>query len=365
MRKFDYTDEAIGSREIMIAGPAMIMGVGILSLPNLLTKETIGVDGWIPIVVGGILFICLSWSITKMVSLFPGKSFTEFTSIIAGKPIAIIVTLIYAFIMFLFASYTVSNLGNVAEKYILYETPFQVTTLAFFLVVIYAVAGSRVGLLRLNVMFFPIIVFIVLVVMGFSLQFVKTDHLQPMFQTDLKNYAQGVKSALLSFVGIGILWFYTPYMRHSDRAPGRVAFGIGLVTILYLLVFIVTVGVFGHDVTANMVYPSVELAKAIEIPGEFFERFESLFFVIWTMVLFNSASMALDVMTLALTTIFTKFRKQTVLYIVAPLVYVMAMVPNDIVMHRIYGTFIGNLAFIYTVFVLVLLFVLMKIRGVR
>jgi len=365
VRKFEYADEKIGAREIMIAGPAMIMGVGILSLPRILTKEMIGSDGWVSILLCGVLFICLAWGIATIVSLFPGKSFTELTSTVASKPVSIIITLMYAFLMLHFASYTVSSFANVTGKYIMYRTPFEVIAFAFFLVVIYAVSGSRVGLLRLNVMFFPIVIFIVLVVMVLSLSHAKFDNLLPVFQTDFKGYVQGVKSGMLSFVGISILWFYTPYMRHPEEAPGRVAFGIGFVTLIYLLLFIITLGVFGHVVTSNLVYPTVELAKSIEIPGEFFERFESLFFVIWIMILFNSASMALDILTLALTSIFTRFRKRTVLYIVSPLVFFIAMVPEDVVELKIYGSLIGYTAFIYTMFVVVLLFLVMKIRGVR
>src|SRR5699024_3708303 len=75
-------------------------------LPELIVKETIGSDGWILIIIGGIIFVCVSWCITKMVSLFPGKSFVELTSIIATKPVAIVLTLIYDYLMLLFVTYT-------------------------------------------------------------------------------------------------------------------------------------------------------------------------------------------------------------------------------------------------------------------
>ncbi|HLR03394.1 MAG TPA: endospore germination permease [Virgibacillus sp.] len=365
MKRFEYADDKIGPREIMIAVSAMIMGVGILFLPELIVKETIGSDGWILIIIGGIIFVCVSWCITKMVSLFPGKSFVELTSIIATKPVAIVLTLIYAFLMLLFVTYTLRGLVNVTEKYILYETPIEVTSLTFLLVVIYAVSGSRVGILRLNVMFFPIVVFIAFVVMGFSLSRVDTGNLLPVLQTDFKSYVSGLKAVLISFAGVSILWFYTPYMRHPKEAPKRVAFGVGFVAVMYVFWFLVTIGVFGPTVTANLVYPSVELAKSIEIPGQFFERFESLFFVIWAMGIFNTASMSLDVMVLALTSVFTKVRKQVMIYIVSPFVFFIAMLPKNIIQLGDYGNALSLTAFIYTIAVLVLLFVLMKVRKVR
>lgn len=365
MKKFNYADEKISAREILVSVPTIIMGVGILFLPTELSKDTVASDGWIPMVSVGLLTIGIALCIAKTASHFPGRSFMEYTTNLATKPVAVCLTFLYAIAMFNGVSYTTGSLANVTEKYILTETPIEVTALTFLLVVIYAVSGSRTGILRLNMMFFPIIVFIAFVVVVFTLRDVETANYFPMFETGMKEYMHGMKSSVLSFTGISILWFYIPLMRKPQRAPKMAVIGLSMSITLYLLWFFTILGVFGNAVTGNLVYPAIELAKTTEIPGEFFERFESVFFVIWIMVLFNGAAMFMDILVHALKSVFTNVRKQTMLYIVSPAVYFVAMVPKDIIALSRYGSWGSYITFTYTLFVAVLLFLLTKVRGVR
>src|SRR5690625_8030978 len=78
---------------------------------------------------------------------------------------------------------------------------------------------------------------------------------------------------------------------------------------LYLFIYVMCIAVFGNHVTENLIYPTIELAKAVDIPGEFFERFESIFFVVWIMAFFIKLPLpfAFPVFEFPLT--FKKFRK--------------------------------------------------------
>lgn len=365
MRKFKYADEKIGHTEIMIALPAMLLGVGILVLPKKLAAETMATDGWVSILAVGIVVIVISCGIAKFVSRFRESSFMDITTQLTGKAIAVVIMLLFGLVMLNVGSYQLRSLVNITEKYILAETPIEVIGLAFLLVVVYAVSGSRAALLRLNIMFFPFIIIIPLLVMLFALPDVEWGRVMPVFQTDFHGYIQGMKSSVLAFTGISILWFYIPHMREPERAPRAVAIGMSVATVLYITWFIFTLVTFGSGVTANLLYPSIELAKSVEIPGEFFERFELVFFVIWTMVLFNGMAMTLDITTLTLTSIFTSVSKRTIIYIVTPLMYFVSMLPRDIVELNRYGTYVGYAMLIYTCFVLVVLFVLSGIRKVK
>src|SRR5699024_2432951 len=110
---------------------------------------------------------------------------------------------------------------------------------------------------------------------------------------------------------------------------------------------------------------TIELAKAVEIPGEFFERFESIFFVVWIMAIFNTTALTFDVAVFAITSIFKQAPKVKVIFILSPLVYFAAMLPLDIVEVAALGSFVGFTAIIYTSFVVIFLYVIAKIRGVK
>src|SRR5699024_1524156 len=141
------------------------------------------------------------------------------------------------------------------------------------------------------------------------------------------------------------------YMRKPKNAPKMAVIGVVITMVVYTLLFVVTIGVVGNAVTSNLLYPTIELAKSVEIPGQFFERFVSVFFVIWVMAIFNTAAIALDIAVLILRSIFTNVSKLKVLYIIAPPIYFISQLPRNIIEIEQYGTVISYAGNIFTVFI--------------
>ena len=365
MKRFEYADKFIGEHELMIAVPSIVIGVGILSLPKHLASVTIAADGLIPILVGGVLAIFTTWMVAKIASNFPGQSFFSYASCIVTKPVAFVLTLLFAIIFLQIAIFQIRQIADVSKQYIFESTPVEVIALTFLLVVIYAVAGSRAGLFRLNMMFLPIILFISLFVIVFSFKRFESGYLFPMFETKLSDYMGGLGTAVSSYTGFAILWFYIALVKKPKKAPKSAALGMCIPVVLYAVIYIVCIGVFGNEVTRNLMFPTVELAKEVEIPGEFFERFESLFFTIWIMAIFNTTALSLDISVFALTSIFKKLSKIKVLLILSPLIYITAMFPKDYIEMSLFGTYVGYLIYSYTLLVTVLLLIVGKLRGIK
>lgn len=362
MKRFNYADEKISSAELMIAIPSVIIGIGILSLPRSLAKESIAADGWIPLVVAGLILMFMAWNTAKLATLYPGKSFVEYTSILTTKPVAIVLTLGFSVLMLLQGSHQVRSISDLGKKYLFDRTPPEMIGLAFLLVVIYAVAGSRVGLFRLNMMFFPLIIIITVIVLTFSAGAVESGHLQPMFQTSKNDYWNGLKVGVFAYLGFSILFFYPKLLRRPKKAPKMALIGMAIPIVVYVSLYIVTIGVFGNSITSNLIYPTIELAKSVEVPGEFFERFESVFFVIWTMAIFNTTSIIMDVMVFSFMSVFKNITKLKVLYIASPIMFFISAIPKDVVDVERYITVIDEIMGIYIVFIIIMLFFLSKIR---
>src|SRR5699024_3754311 len=97
----------------------------------------------------------------------------------------------------------------------------------------------------------------------------------------------------------------------------------------------------------------------------FFERFESIFFVVWIMAIFNTSALTFDSAVFAITSIFQKAPKVKDIFILSPLVYFAAMLPKDSVEVAAFSIFSSFSAGIYTIFVVIFIFVIDKIRGVK
>ncbi|HLR08952.1 MAG TPA: endospore germination permease [Bacillota bacterium] len=365
MKKFTHSDKTITQREIMIAIPSVMIGVGVLSMPKDLAADTKAGDGWLPIVGIGVLILFVIWFITRFVARFPGQQFIEYAALIVSKPVAVIMTLVWAGIFIPLTSIQIREIANMSKEYLLPETPIEIIALTFFLVVIYAVSGTRVGLFRLNMLFFPIITLIVLVVFVFNLNFFSISHLQPLFKTSFTGFIKGAGSSIRSYIGFGILWFYLAYVEEPKQTPKLAVIGTIISIVIYVLLFVFCIAVYGNSSTANLLYPTIELAKSVEIPGEFFERFESVFFVIWIMAIFNTTSLTFDVSVFALTSVFTNTSKLKVIFVLAPVVYFIAMLPQELPEISVFEMVMSYTVISYTILVMFVLTVMAKIREVK
>lgn len=329
MKNFEYADGEIGNKEIMFAIPSLLIAVFILTLPRQLSTYTLGSDGWISIVIACMIAIGFTWIAATLASRFPKQSFYTYTSKLISMPLAFVLTLSYVFYFMFYTAYEMRALTIITNQYLLDRTPMEVIALTYLLVVIYAVSGERVGLFRLNILFLPIILFITLLVALFNLRIMEMKNFYPMFQTSAMGYARGTLESLYSFTGFEILLFYIALMNKAKKAPKYACYGIVIVGVLYLLVLFVSIGVISNMALQQILFPVIEVAKEVEVPGGFFERFESVYFTIWIMALFNTTALYYDVTVIALTSVFTKFTKVTVVISIAPIIFITGMLPQD------------------------------------
>lgn len=365
MRWFEYGDEKISDKEIMIAVPSIAVGVGILSMPRNIAEATVSADGVVSLVVSGAFIVFFTWLVAKLASSFPQQSFLTYSSRIISKPIGIVLTFLLSVQGLMITAFEVRVIADVASKYLFSETPFEVIGLAFLLIVVYAVSGSRAGLFRLNMMFFPIIVFISILVVLFTMGLFEMDNVLPALKTDVSGYLVAFQESSIAYIGFGILLFYTVLVKKPKDVPKKASIGMSFAVCLYILFYVMCIGVFGDLATANLQNPTVELAKSVQIPGGFFERFESIFFVIWIMAIFNTSVMAMDAAVLALQSIFKNAAKEKMVFLLSPIIFFISMLPQNEKETSSFGSFIGYYGFSMTVSVTIILLTITKIRGVK
>lgn len=73
MKPFEYGDEEIGSREIGFAVSSTIIGIGALSMPRDIANQTLFSDGWIILLLGGLICAVLGWFVTRVAIYFQTK----------------------------------------------------------------------------------------------------------------------------------------------------------------------------------------------------------------------------------------------------------------------------------------------------
>ncbi|MFC4320033.1 GerAB/ArcD/ProY family transporter [Litchfieldia salsa] len=364
MKTFEYADQEIGSKDLAYIVASMMIGVGVLTLPRLVANHTKAFDGWISILMAGLFFLSFGWFLAKIISSYPKKTFYEYTTLIMSKPAAVILTITLSVAFLLTCSLEARVIANISKLYMFDQTPIEAVALVFLLVVIYAVSGSRVALLRLNLMFLPIVIVITLLVQAFNVTLFQIENLRPTFTTTITGYFNGAVETTFSFIGYVVILVYISLMNNPKDAPKMTIVGMSIPIVLYLIIFTVAIGVFGSLATAQITYPTIEIAKEIEAPGGFVERFESIFFTVWIMTVFNTTSMAMDITIHLFRSVFNLSRK-TLILILSPIIYLIGMMPENTHQIQLLGKIIAALGFFFGVIFPLILFLIIKIRGVK
>jgi spore germination protein len=365
MKSFEYGDHEIGKKEIMIGVASMLIGVGILTLPSSVASTTEAADGWMSIIIGGGVSILFGWVAAKLASRFPKKTFFDYTALIATKPVAILLTLVFGVYFLVIVSIVTRMIANISKLYLFDRTPVEVISLIFLLLIIYGVSGSSASLLRLNLLFLPIVIFINGLVLLLNINLMEIRNLKPFFTTGWTGVLQGTKETTFSFLGYAILLFYIALMNQPKQAPKAAVYGISIPLIMYLLIYLTAIATLSNAGAANIIYPTIEIAKEVEVPGKFFERFDAIFFTIWIMTIFNTAAMAFDVSIIALGSIFRKVKKITWICILSPIIYLIAMLPQSTVEMNTFGEWISYIGIVMNIFLPPLLLLIAKMRKVK
>lgn len=365
MKTFEYGDREIGQKEIVVTLASMIVGYGVLTMPRELAKVTKGVDGLISIFVAGLVALFGAWMAAKLAARFPHQSFFEYSAKIATKPVAYCLTALFALYSILFASYEMRGVANIAKHYLFDRTPVEVLALYFLLIIIYGVSGSRVAIIRLNALFMPIVFSVALLVLLMNVGYLRIEHIKPFFSTSWSGYWAGIKTTVLSFLGFEVLLFYISLMNQPQKAQKGALIGASIPLLYYLVSYFFVIGVFGDATTTTILYPGVEIAKEVEAPGGFFERFESFSYTVWVMTQFNTTLMYVDMALICTQTIFKRAKKQVIVFTLAPIFYLLGMLPKNVDQFSKFGEVFSYFGLVLAFFLPSILFLIAKIRRIK
>ncbi|WP_439743307.1 endospore germination permease [Bacillus pseudomycoides] len=342
MRPFEYGDEEIGSRELAVAVSSAIIGTGALSMPRVIATQTLFSDGWIILLAGGTICAFFAWFVTKVAILFPKQNFVEYTSVYLTKPVTYVFSVVLILTFVALTGYEVRTISIISQMYLFSDTPIQWLSFFFLLVVIYGVSGSRAALLRLNVIFLPIVLIAMLLLSLLNINLMEVDSLLPVFQTKVSKYAAGIKDSIFTFIGFEVALFYSMMLKGNiKKAPLAVAKGVMVTVMSYILIYVTCISVFSYMTTRGLTYPTIELGKEIEIGGGFLERFDAIFFTTWIITVYNTTAIYYDLASLLFCAMFSKLNKHLFIFISAPIIFWINMVPGDVRKLSNYGTYLA------------------------
>ncbi|WP_186445900.1 GerAB/ArcD/ProY family transporter [Paenibacillus cremeus] len=272
-----------------------IIGVGVLTLPRgsaHYAKES----GWMSVVLGAILAMAVTAVITMLANRFPGQTLVSYASKLLGGAkspwLGRLLSIPFILPFYLYWGFSTALVarvfGEVVITTVLPKTPLEVVIASMLIVSFVLVMHQVETLARVNEILLPLIVIPVLAIALSSYQSAKFENMFPMFDIDFLSFGKGVLSSATSYLGFEIMVIFLAYTGTSSKLMKSNMVGIIIPGVVYTLISISGLLVFGIDELELLAWPTLELVKTTHVPGLILERVESAFLGVWVAAVFTS-----------------------------------------------------------------------------
>lgn len=344
-----------------------VIGVGVFNLVHTVAKFG-GNDGWIIMMILGIVHIFLAFLMVKLSCRFPGKTFPEYIQIILGVFLGkLLVFLIICYILVNLA-YEVREFTEVAKMFLLPRTPTEVIIFTLILVCVYVVRGGVESVARIAEIAFPILFIPFFLVLIPGLPTLDLTNLLPFGSDLITKFSRMIPHAPHAFRGVEFILFYIGFMERPQKAYKPVAWALIFVTAFYTLVSVIGISAFGTKSATKTIWPLLNYIRNINIPGLFLERLDGVILSIWVITVFTTVITGFYIVTYSISKILnTKEQKQFVLPLMI-FIYYLALQPASLAELYMWGDWIFkyvNSIFMYIVPIVALVIAAIRRLGVK
>lgn len=340
----------LGTVEAIMLILTIVVSHSMLSLPRdiLSSQKSASILNLIYV---GIIALILAYLVFKLFKAFPGSDIIDISEFIGGKIFKNIVGIIFITYFAISAGLLLRNFAE-SLKIVYYPmTNILFITALFLIAVCFANRLDFSAPLKTNLIILPIVLCsIVLLFIANTNNFVP-ERIFPILGDGIYNtFVLGLNN-LAAFGGIAYLYFLPPLLKEPDKFKKIALISIGTTAIYLILSVSTLLFMFSIFISTNEIMPLYNAASYIEF-GNFFQRLESIFLLIWIL----SFACYLSIASKFTMNIFKKLTNintsKPLIDIFGLLIFIISLLPKNLAQSKNFETNIYPNLVIYIVFVL-------------
>lgn len=307
-----------------------IIGVGILSLPSNIAV-VLDNDGWIAVLVSGLLIIPFILIIDKLFKMYPNKTIFEIGEEVLGKFIFKIFLIIIAIYATITLAYSIRVFGEVIKAYLLERTPIAVIIITMLLATSYVSRAEIEILGRVATMVYPVL--LALFIFLFLINMPKSDYtdILPLFNADFTKLPRGIMVTIFSYAGYEIIMLAYPLTDNRKDTLKYALRGLFIVIGIYLAAFFISLSQLGVNQLKRTLWPTIAIAKEVDLPGYFLENLDGIVIALWVLIVYTSVGPLFYIGGKTLSYIFNIKSHDVFILPLIPIIYLISMIPDNII----------------------------------
>ncbi|MBM7584046.1 spore germination protein (amino acid permease) [Bacillus pakistanensis] len=256
------------------------IGVGIFGYQASLMKVA-GNDSWIAVILAGTAVHIIVWIIFQICNRSK-MDLIHLHKYLFGKWFGSLISLIWTIYFLAVGVIVLYSYFEVVQVWMFPKiSPFWFV-FSFLLMVFYTITGGF--RIVTGICFFGVLIpFYLFLTFFFPVEYSNFQSLLPIWNHDIKEIGIGGFKMTLSYLGFSTILLYYPYIKAGEKSQKWAHIGVGLTTLIYLFIMIISIGYFSENQVVNQVWPTLTLWKIVEMP--FVERFEYIGITSWVLML--------------------------------------------------------------------------------
>ncbi len=335
-----------------------IVDANFIFLPRI-AAEHAGRDGWLSIILSGFVVLLTATLIYYLCRRFPNRILPEFSITILGKPLGILVTLLYVIYTLLLAGITLRLFTEVTKTWTMFWTPQSFFIIVLLLPAVYIVRQGPITLGRISELFLFSMVLVLLLLLVPVRQF-NVLHLKPVGQSGLMAISSAVPGLLSNYRGFEILLVLFPLVVNRERVFRLYIIAISLVIVMSAGSTLLAYGIMGVEHSQVQVWPFLEYMASERL--QIIERVDNFFLFFWTFQIIALVAAQYYATVVSISSL-TKIHYSLWTWLLWPAVFAVAVFPDNVFSMFYYSRQMGYWGEIFIFGLVLLLLLVAVIRG--
>lgn len=304
-----------------------VIGLTIMFLPRRAAVYA-GIDGAFATFAAGLLSIAMAGVYIILSRRFPKQTIIEYAQQILGKYLGLAYGTFIALYTLLTASFILRGFADAMKILLLPRTPLEIIMICMLLICLYCIHGGIVTIARICEIFLLPITVVIGTTIIFNLPDVQLFRYRESFSNGLRPIVMGIANNMLAYQGYEVLFFLLPFMNNRKKALQAGTAGMLFPIFVYSSLVFMAIGVIGTLPTAELIYPTIHLAR--RIGTDFLERFDVFFIVFWILSVFTSIVVYLYMSSISITRLLGLRNYKPFIFILIPVCYAISILPQNI-----------------------------------
>jgi spore germination protein len=325
-----------------------IIGVGVLPLPLFAVRAADSAAPLVTVFAIGVAFFGLAL-LTWLGMRFPNQSIFQYCNDIIGKWLGSLGSSVVILFYAILTSLTAREFGEVVVTSVLKSTPVEVTVIVMLTLAAISSRKPITTFAYIHTFYFPLLLVPALLIAILSFGNAEIINMQPVVLSGPNRALMGTLTIAALFQGSFIMTVIIPSMRRPMKAMKASLFSILIAGGLYLIIVAASVSVFGAEEIKKLLWPTLELAKGVSLPANVLERLDAAFLAVWVTAVFTTLLSSYFLTSYALKQLFRMEGHQVFSFILLPIVFFMAMLPQNVVHLYVIIEDIGRIGLFITI----------------